>query len=101
MVRVAGVVADPGDTDNQFPPDALAVKLRLPELAVTSEVAVTLVVDPAFANRSMLLGFAVSVAAFAEAAAAKNRKNAGVGTRTRNIALLASTIILAECDQIQ
>jgi hypothetical protein len=87
MVRVAGVVADPGDTDNQVPPDALAVKVRVPELAATFVVAVAFVVEPAFADRPSLGprlgGVAISDAAFAEAAAMKRNTNGDVGRRTR------------------
>jgi hypothetical protein len=105
IVSNAVVVADPGDTDNQFPPAlplvAAAVKLRLPELAVIFVIAVTTVVDPAFAESWRLLGVAIKDAAFAGAASARNTKNIAVGTRTRDIELLGSMIILAESDQIQ
>jgi hypothetical protein len=101
ITSTAVVVADPGDTDNQLPPVALAVKLRLPELAVMTVLARTPVVEPAAAERLRLLGVAIKEAALAGAASSRSPKNIAFGTKPRNIEILASMIILAELDQIQ
>jgi hypothetical protein len=74
-VRVAGVVAEAGDTDSQGPPEAVAVvvlKERLPEVAVMLEVVVTFVVVPAFAFKVTLFGLGTSDAAMAAAAPSRN-----------------------------
>jgi hypothetical protein len=68
MVMACGVDAEVGETDNQLPPEAVALKFRVPELAVTLTELLTLLVVPAFAVNVSVLGLAMSEAPLAEAA---------------------------------
>src|SRR5258708_35890329 len=89
MVSVLGVEPEDGTTESQFPPDctdAAAVKVRLPDEAVTSTVVVTAVRVPAFAFNETLLELTIRDAPFAcPANAAKTRPASGENRQLRAI----------------